>query len=153
MAVAAQSRSPARHKARSRLSRSDWVEAARAALIEGGIAAVRVERLALAMGVTIGSFYWHFARRADLLTALLDDWKTTNSIAMVEAATTSAPAQDRFDAFLNIWVEESAYSPAYDSAMRDWARSSATVHEAVRAVDLQRIQLLRQDILRSRLRR
>lgn len=98
----------------------------------------------MAIGVTIGSFYWHFANRAELLDAVLEDWKTTNSAAMLEAAARGARAAlARFDAFINVWVEESDYSSAYDSAMRDWARSSADVSAAVRDVDLERISLLR----------
>src|SRR4051794_22786325 len=144
MAIATKSHSPQRQKTRPRLGRHDWIEAARGALIDGGIAAVRVERLALAMGVTIGSFYWHFSKRADLLDALLEDWRITNTTAMSAAAMNDAsPTGDRFNSFLNVWVDESSYSPAYDSAVRDWARSSAKVFETVRAVDLQRIALLR----------
>lgn len=42
------------------LSRDDWVKAARAGLIEGGLHEVKVDRLCRTLGVTKGSFYWHF---------------------------------------------------------------------------------------------
>jgi len=45
----------------------DWVEAARSAMVEGGIDAVAVEPLARRLGVTKGSFYWHFKDRRALL--------------------------------------------------------------------------------------
>src|SRR3954454_223014 len=93
----------AKHIARPRLSRHDWVAAARSAFVEGGIGAVKVERLARAMNVTIGSFYWPFSRRSELLDALLDDWGATNSKAMIDAATNEASPEDRFNAFLSVW--------------------------------------------------
>jgi len=55
-------------------SRDDWIDAAWAALGETGIEGVRVERLARRMGVTKGSFYWHFKDREALIGALLDRW-------------------------------------------------------------------------------
>jgi AcrR family transcriptional regulator len=55
-------------------SREDWVDAAWKTLGEGGVDGVRVESLARRLGVTKGSFYWHFKNRQDLIDALLDRW-------------------------------------------------------------------------------
>jgi AcrR family transcriptional regulator len=73
---------------RKRLSAQDWTAAALAALARGGTAAVAVEPLAVALGATKGSFYWHFANRDALLEAALLDWERTDTdevIALVEA--------------------------------------------------------------------
>lgn len=59
----------------TRLSRRHWQRAALEMLTEGGIAAVTVPRLATSLGVTKGSFYWHFASIDDLLRAALADWE------------------------------------------------------------------------------
>lgn len=56
------------------LSREDWVSAAWKMLGEAGVDGVRVEPLAKKLGVTKGSFYWHFKDRQQLLDALLDRW-------------------------------------------------------------------------------
>jgi AcrR family transcriptional regulator len=50
----------------SQLDAAAWVEAALDALAEGGVDAVRVDPLAKRLGVTRGSFYWHFKDRAAL---------------------------------------------------------------------------------------
>ncbi|HWJ59218.1 MAG TPA: TetR/AcrR family transcriptional regulator [Sphingomicrobium sp.] len=127
-----------------RLGSGDWLDAARNALISGGIAAVKVEPLAASLSVTIGSFYWHYKNRAQLHSALLEHWRSANSAAMIEAATREeASVEERFDAFINIWVTEDRYSPAYDSAMRDWARTSDEVRRAVHEVDTFRVSLLK----------
>ena len=55
----------------ARLDAEAWIAAAFDALAEGGIDAVRVEPLAKALGITKGSFYWHFADRRALLDAML----------------------------------------------------------------------------------
>ncbi len=59
-----------------RLEKQEWVTAALRLLAEQGEAAVRVEPLARSLKVTKGSFYWHFADRDALLSAVLDCWKT-----------------------------------------------------------------------------
>lgn len=54
--------------------RAQWVAAGLESLRQGGVGAVRVERLAARLGITKGSFYWHFRNRGDLLDALLEYW-------------------------------------------------------------------------------
>src|SRR5687768_2806827 len=61
-----------------RLTRDDWVAAARTTLVDRGIDGVKVDGLARKLRVTRGSFYWHFQHRRDLLDALLADWETRN---------------------------------------------------------------------------
>src|SRR5690349_13093970 len=74
--------------ARQRLTVQDWADAALAAMGEGGLAAVAVEPLAVRLGTTKGSFYWHFANRDALIEAALDRWaqiNTEGTISEVEA--------------------------------------------------------------------
>src|SRR5690242_9998004 len=60
---------------RSRLSAGDWEQAALDVIAEQGVAAVTVESLARQLGVTKGSFYWHFPTREALLKAALERWE------------------------------------------------------------------------------
>ena len=62
-------------KATPRLNRDDWLDAAFNAVVEGGFDAMRVLTLADTLGVTRGSFYWHFTDHADLVVALLARWR------------------------------------------------------------------------------
>lgn len=70
---AASTRGPSLKSAES-LTREDWIDAAWEALGEGSVDRVRVEPLAKDLGVTKGSFYWHFKDRLALVDALLDRW-------------------------------------------------------------------------------
>jgi len=70
------------------LSKVDWIEAALQALARDGLSGVAVEPLARMLGATKGSFYWHFADRAALISATLELWEqreTTEVIARIEA--------------------------------------------------------------------
>ncbi|WP_313913725.1 helix-turn-helix domain-containing protein [Tahibacter sp.] len=60
---------------RGRLSPVDWEHAALEAIAEQGIGAVAIEPLARRLGVTKGSFYWHFPTREALLKAALQRWE------------------------------------------------------------------------------
>ena len=62
-----------------RLNRDDWLDAAFAAAVEHGFDGVRVLVLADTLGVTRGSFYWHFKDHAELITALLERWRAAEA--------------------------------------------------------------------------
>ena len=59
-----------------RLSAEDWAREALDQIAEQGVASVAVEPLARRLGVTKGSFYWHFPSRDALLKAALERWET-----------------------------------------------------------------------------
>ena len=61
------------------LTRESWVHAATNLLAREGLLAVAVEPLAQALGVTKGSFYWHFENRNDLIQAVLEAWEQDQS--------------------------------------------------------------------------
>ncbi len=67
--------SQATRNKRTTLSASDWENEALRVIAEKGIAAVAVEPLARRMGITKGSFYWHFSSRESLLEQSLVSWE------------------------------------------------------------------------------
>ena len=44
------------------------------AIASGGVGSVSIERLAVELGATKGSFYWHFKDRKALIEAALKAW-------------------------------------------------------------------------------
>jgi len=76
---------PPKKKARpaAPLSREAWVKAATNLIAQEGVQAVAVEPLALALGVTKGSFYWHFQNRDELIHAALEAWEQDQSADVV----------------------------------------------------------------------
>ncbi|MGY4720472.1 TetR/AcrR family transcriptional regulator [Naumannella huperziae] len=85
--------------ARRRLSRADWIAAARALLAEQGVERLAVEPLARRVGATKGSFYWHFADRGALLEAVLADWSDRATAAVITEVE-RAPDDERLAALL-----------------------------------------------------
>jgi AcrR family transcriptional regulator len=140
--------SPRNDYGKPRLSRADWLVAARDALIQEGPVAVKVERLAKRLGVTRGGFYWHFRNRDDLLNSLLKAWQTETNV-LFEAALQGNHSDGigEFLALCRSWVNEDVYSPAYDSAVRDWARSSHAVAKVVKRVDRKRVDIIKRIFL------
>jgi AcrR family transcriptional regulator len=67
--------SAVKKKQKSTLSAGDWEQQALVLIAEKGIRAVAIESLAKRMGVTKGSFYWHFANRDALLEQSLLRWE------------------------------------------------------------------------------
>jgi len=66
---------PCKRSDAQRLCRDDWLDAAFEAVVDGGFDQLRVVALAQSLGVTRGSFYWHFADHADLVKVLLARWQ------------------------------------------------------------------------------
>jgi len=125
-------------KTKPQLDRQAWIEAAFALLGEAGETGVRVEPLAKRLGVTKGSFYWHFRDRRALLDAVLAHWEsreTTRFITLVEAAGGS-PAERLNSLFHTVLGNESGPGP--EIAVRNWARRERKTSDTVLAIDNRR---------------
>ncbi|MBU3670932.1 MAG: TetR/AcrR family transcriptional regulator [Sinobacteraceae bacterium] len=125
------------------LGRDAWLRVARQTLIREGIRGIEIGKLARKLRATRGGFYWFFNARQQLLDELLADWEQTNSAtfkAILEGAESNWAG--RMDRLARMFIDEEGFSPAYDSAVRDWARVSRKVASTVRRVDEQRIALL-----------
>jgi AcrR family transcriptional regulator len=80
---------------RGTLTVEDWVRAAAEAIEEGGVGAVAVEPLAKKLGVTKGSFYWHFENRGALLEATLERWEKEATEAVIAAVSLISDPRER----------------------------------------------------------
>ena len=83
-----------------RLRAEDWELAALEALGTSGLAAVNVQALARKLGVTKGSFYWHFADREALLKATLARWEASYTERVIEALETIDDPRKRLEQLL-----------------------------------------------------
>ena len=121
--------------------KSQWTQAGLEALRKGGVAGVRVERLAEDIGLTKGSFYWHFRGRGELLEALLDFWAREMTEAEFERV---QAVRGGLAARLRTLAEDVLEKGMgrYDPAVRAWARSDKKVAAAVAQVDRRRVRAL-----------
>lgn len=140
-------KSPTQTSASSRLSREDWINAAHNAVVEGGFSAVRVLTLAEAIGVTRGSFYWHFGSQSELVEALINRWCAAEAERMrqFESDRPSDP-----QAAMGSWLEAVIHSaPGSDYphrrfglALRAYAGQNSSVAQRLAEVDRQRFAML-----------
>jgi AcrR family transcriptional regulator len=119
----------------------DWVRAGLQCLKERGIDAVRVEPLAKALGVTKGSFYWHFADRPALLAALLAAWQAIGTDAIAQQVNAKGGGPDiRLRNLMLITAESDG---RLDMAIRAWAATDLAAADALTRVDRRRMDFVR----------
>ncbi|UMA66479.1 TetR/AcrR family transcriptional regulator [Roseivivax marinus] len=125
-------------------SRDVWLAAAKAAFLDGGLGAVRIQPLAAGLGLSRTSFYWFFRDRAAILDALLDLWDVQNTDALVAA--TEAYAETVSEAVLNVialFIDEARFEPRFELAVRGWAHGSDAVMTRVNRADAKRLDAIR----------
>ncbi len=127
---------------RSQLQRFDWLLKALDIFVAEGIDAVRITRLAQDLGVTRGSFYWHFKNREDLIDALVSYWKDKNTAAITESVNHAGDLADGIFRFFETCIDAARFDPRLDLALREWARRSAKVRTLVDREDEARIEAL-----------
>ncbi|MGA8258859.1 MAG: TetR/AcrR family transcriptional regulator [Arenicellales bacterium] len=133
-----------------RLTREHWVATALDILIKYGVERVKVLPLAGKLGVTRGSFYWHFNNRKDLLDSLLEFWDRKNTRGIVEqAAHGGSSIIDSVLSVFEIWTNEDKFDPQLDFAVREWARRSTRVRAIVEQADAERVEALKRMFLRA----
>ncbi|RXH24667.1 MULTISPECIES: TetR/AcrR family transcriptional regulator [Bradyrhizobium] len=121
------------------LSADDWIKQGLKALARSGFTALKADPLAKAMGVSRGSFYWHFADLGAFQAAVLKRWREIAAeqiIADVEAARDEplkALLRRTFGARLDL-----------ERAVRNWAAFDAAAQGAVRAIDRRRLDYIEQ---------
>ena len=125
-------------------SREVWLQAAKQALLDTGLDAVKIQPLATRLQISRTSFYWFFKDRKALLDALLEEWEAKNTGAFVEAC--EAYAETVSEAVLNlvgVFFDEDVFEARLDFAVRGWAHQSDAVMARVNAADERRLAAIR----------
>lgn len=121
-----------------RLGRADWIEAAIRVMADSSVEQVRVEKLAVDLKASKGSFYWHFKDRGALLDAVLETWRERSTLAVQERLAREEPdVRARIARLMELPLRSDAAARAADLelAILGWARRSQPVRSAVQAVD------------------
>ncbi len=105
-----------------------------------GADAVRVERLAEALGVTKGSFYWHFKDRNALLEALLEAWQMQATYAIIDQV--EANGGDCRARLTTLFTIVARVDGRLDRAIRTWAEQDPSARNALDQVDSRRLAYL-----------
>lgn len=129
-----------------RLSVDDWIDAGLALLAEEGPSGVKIDRLCVRLGVTKGSFYWHFTDLNAFLKALADRWGDTRDERRAGFAELASVApRERLSRMLEQFTDPRAW--ALERAVREWARTDESVAERVAETDRWVFRAVRQVFL------
>jgi AcrR family transcriptional regulator len=109
---------PARAERNGRLSADDWAQAALDLIAEQGVAAVAVEPLARRLGVTKGSFYWHFPSRDALLQAALERWEKVEQETVFGSLEAVPDPRERLRALFHLVAHEATSHIIYSELLK-----------------------------------
>lgn len=126
-----------------KVTRQDWLNMARDVLVNEGIGEVKILGLANRMGVSRSSFYWYFKDRADLQSALLDEWETRNTAQILHHC--QMPSNGITEAvcnFFRCFVDTNKFDRGLDFAVREWSRRDPTIRARLDDADANRITAL-----------
>jgi len=121
---------------KSRKSKTQFIHAALEILAnEGNVKALTIDSLCQQLGVSKGSFYWHFKGRAQLIEALVAFWADEFQQSIHQRIRQSAhdKPERAFEELISFWL--SSNFSRLDQVMRNWAREEDAVAAAVHHAD------------------
>jgi AcrR family transcriptional regulator len=101
-----------------RLTADDWANEALEQIAEQGVASVAVEPLARRLGVTKGSFYWHFPSRDALLQAALERWEAAEQEAVFGSLEQVTDPRERLRALFRLVAHEAKSHIIYSELLK-----------------------------------
>lgn len=136
---AAMAQAPA---SRPRLDRRAWAAAALEAFASGGPFSVAVEPLARKLGVTKGSFYWHFPDRRSLLEAALELYEQEGTESVIATLRQQPRFHDQLDNLFTLVFREEGGDPVYHALLANAAEPS--VAPVLKRITIRRLDYLAQ---------
>jgi AcrR family transcriptional regulator len=118
------------------LSARDWLDQGLKTLAKSGFTALKAEPLAKAMGVSRGSFYWHFADIGAFHAAILNRWR---EVAAEQIIANLEAASDDDNPVQLLLRRAFGTKPALENAVRTWATVDPAARSAVQAIDRRRL--------------
>ena len=118
------------------LSAKDWLDQGLRTLATSGFTALKAEPLAKAMGVSRGSFYWHFADIGAFHAAILKHWR---EVAAEQIIANLEAASDHDNPLTLLLRQAFGAKLALENAVRTWATVDPAARAAVQAIDRRRL--------------
>src|SRR5881398_3281782 len=121
-------------KMKDQLSARDWLDRGLKTLARNGFTALKAEPLAKAMGVSRGSFYWHFADVGAFHAALLKHWHEVAAEQIIAGLEAAAKDSSRNGNPISLLLRGAfGNKPALEKAVRSWAAIDPKAREIGRA--------------------
>lgn len=127
---------------KSQLTRDDWLDAAAGEVAAGGFGQLRVLTLAKKLGVTRGSFYWHFKDHEDLVVSFLNRWRDRRLQELQYWKPGDGEVEPELRRILELLLTDASRNVRrlkVELAVRDFARRNDYAAKLVAEVDAARI--------------
>ena len=128
------------------LSAQDWLDLGLKTLAKSGFTALKADPLAKAMGVSRGSFYWHFADVGAFHVALLAHWREIAAEQIIVRVEQSAGGKNPLPWLLGGIFN---FKAALEVAVRSWAAVDPVARKAVQAIDQRRVSYVEEQLVAS----
>jgi AcrR family transcriptional regulator len=128
------------------LSARDWLNQGLKALGQDGFTALKAEPLAKAMGVSRGSFYWHFADVEAFHAQILKYWREIATERIIDDVESAAGTDNALQLLLNRVFGERR---TLENAVRRWAVVDPAAKAAVHAIDKRRVSYVERLLLNA----
>jgi len=124
------------------LNPKDWELATLDVIAHRGVSAVAVETIAKELGVTKGSFYWHFSNRKDLIVAALKRWREEDNKLIKKRISSIEDPFQRLNMWFSLTAEPLQSHFIYATLLAD--RQYSFVSKVLKEVTLERLNYLQQ---------
>jgi len=122
---------------RNRFTKAEWLREGLRTLAREGPSGLKAAPMAARLGISRGSFYWHFRDMAAFKKQLLSSWRAATTDRVIGELDASKAGPDRLKDLLHraMIMQRSRL----DRAVRVWAGDDRNVAKAIAAVDGRRI--------------
>ena len=124
-----------------RLTAQDWIDFALTTFAHEGFDALKADVLARRIGVSRGSFYWHFSDLGTFHARVIEHWRQVATEAIIADIERHQARKERLEALLRRAFGDAS---KLDIRMRSWADNNAQAARALSNVDRRRQEYIRQ---------
>ena len=118
-----------------RLTAQDWIDFGLTTLARSGFQALKAEILARKLGVSRGSFYWHFADLETFHRQVIEHWRRVATEAIIADLDHYDSLEQRLDVLLR---GAFGHSALLEIRMRAWADENARAARVLNDIDRRR---------------
>ena len=118
-----------------RLAAQDWIDFTLKTLAHEGFHALKADVLARKLGVSRGSFYWHFTDLGDFHARVIEHWRQTATEAVIADLERYESREERLEV---LFRRALGHHNSLEMRMRAWADNNAEAAQAVRDMDRRR---------------
>lgn len=124
---------------KQRFSKEKWLGNALEQLAKSGRLGLTIEELSMAVGVTKGSFYWHFRNRDEFVRNLFDYWAELSTASVIEHVEQGGGSgSERLLALTEFLIREDICR--YELPIRGWVQIHPVLTPLLEEIDLKRYE-------------